>query len=339
MSTEENIKRLIQDNGISHWETANSYVFTCPRCNKSDKLWMYKSSGFFKCWVCAENSNFRGKPEYALCELLSLPITVVRQSIYGATDGPLQRISLELKDHWGDREEDDEEVFWIERQRIGFDWPPYYVDHTDPCFAPALKYLESRGLNIEIIKKYGIRYAVSENRVVFPYYLDGVVVGWQARWCGKAQVADLDTGELRDIPKALTTIQEDVVKNHVMFGENLSLVDHCVLTEGPIDALKCELAGGNVAALGKGVSDSQVEWIGARVRRLYLALDIDAAAEMARIKKVAHKLGLEVYLMTPPEHREDFGDCTFEEALGAFKSARKIGAGHLLLTLGDRIVY
>jgi len=339
MSTEENIRKLVKDNGISHWETSNSYVFTCPRCNKSDKLWMYKTSGYFKCWVCAENSNYRGKPEYAFCDLLNQPITLIRQAIYGATDGPLQRLTIELKDHWGDRDEDAEEVFWVEQQRTSFEWPPDYVDWQDPCFKKALEYLESRGLTIETVKKYDIRFAVPENRVVFPYVLNGVLVGWQGRWCGKAEVVDLDTGEIRSIPKALTTAQDDVIKNNVMFSSNLDVVDHCVLAEGPLDALKCELAGGNVAALGKGVSDSQIEWIGARVSKLYLALDLDAAAEMARIKKIAYKIGLEVYLMTPPNHREDFGDCTFEEAYESFKSAQKIRAGHLLVSLGKRMVY
>lgn len=332
----ENLRRFVKDSGIPHWESANSYVFTCPICRKADKLWMYKSSGWFSCWVCKE-SGFRGKPEFAFAELLGLRVGEIRESLYGPQAMGGGGLTIELADHFGDRESE-EEVFWAEKTYQGFDWPPFYVDRTHHLFAKGRKYLYGRGIDEQTIEKYDIRYSTAQNRVVFPYVLDGQLVGWQARVCGSNVVKDADTGDDVQIPKTLTTLQDGVQTSRVMFANNLTTVDHCVLTEGPIDALKCELAGGNVAALGKGVSEAQIDWISNRVSKLYLALDIDAGAEMTRIKKQALSRGMQVYLMVPPPHREDFGDCTLQEAYQAFKNATLQKAGQLILTVGSRLV-
>jgi hypothetical protein len=63
---------------------------------------------------------------------------------------------------------------------------------------------------------------------------------------------------MRKIPKILTTGPRDTV---LMFQDRLATSDHAIICEGPVDALKCHLVGGNVATMGKVVSSRQIEII------------------------------------------------------------------------------
>jgi hypothetical protein len=49
---------------------------------------MFKSDGRFVCWVCAETSGFKGRPEFALQELLGMSLSSIKEKIYGdSADG------------------------------------------------------------------------------------------------------------------------------------------------------------------------------------------------------------------------------------------------------------
>jgi len=164
-------------------------------------------------------------------------------------------------------------------------------------------------------------------------------MGWQGRYCGDTEKVDHSTGRTYKIPKAITTIQDNVAGKFVMFGDNLNTSDHCVLCEGPVDALKTELCHGNVAALGKGVSNAQIEWIADRVTTLYIALDPDAADEVIRIAREASNHGVRSKLMVPPKGKKDFGECDQLEAVQAFKDATPIGGNSIILNLGGSLSY
>lgn len=335
-SDPDRLKKFIETSGASFKQNAMSYIFSCPRCGKKEKVWIRKSDGYFRCYVCAENSNFKGRCEYALSEILSLSVHEISTALYGPATGPLQRLKLELEDHYGDREDDDDE-FWLPQERVPYDWPLMYLDANSKNFEKGRTYLYSRGISEDIIRKYDLRFSIAENRVVFPYVVEGVLVGWQARFCGKTEITDSTTGRVVKIPKTLTTVQDNILTSNVMFSSNLDTVNHCVLGEGPFDALKAELCGGNVASLGKGVTEGQIAHIAAKVSKIYLALDRDAGKDISRIKKIALKLGLQPFLMVPPDHREDFGDCTPEEVLECFKRSTPL-SGQLTLTIGQSLI-
>ncbi len=169
--------------------------------------------------------------------------------------------------------------------------------------------------------------------------IDGQLVGWQGRICGPTEKIDSATGRTYRVPKALTTLQEDIQSHYVMFGDNLTTSPHCVLGEGPMDALKADLCGGNVASLGKGVSQSQLHWISERVSKLYIALDPDAGPEIMRVVRDASALGMETWLMVPPKGKSDFGECSFEETYEAFQRAVRIKPTTLVINLGDCLVF
>jgi len=104
------------------------------------------------------------------------------------------------------------------------------------------------------------------------------------------------------------------------------------VTEGPVDAIKFHLCGGNVASCGKIVSDKQLEVIlESGVRKIYLALDPDAMPEM---RELAKKVDIPVFVIKVPKETEerclrsgkkaDFGECSYEEAANAFSNAEEI---------------
>jgi hypothetical protein len=117
-------------------------------------------------------------------------------------------------------------------------------------------------------------------------------------------------------------------KECFMFQDRLQGSKHAVLTEGPFDALKGHLVGGNVASMGKDVSARQLDIIvRSGVRALYVGLDRDAAKEVGRIVRDLHGT-LDLYRLLPPPHRDDLGECTMEEVAHQFHTAEPMGPAH-----------
>jgi len=128
-----------------------------------------------------------------------------------------------------------------------------------------------------------------------------------------------------------------------MFIDNVKEDDFIIVAEGPIDAIKFDLCGNSVATMGKIISEKQIELImERRPKKVYLALDDDAAPEM---RKLQSKLQVPVYKIDVPQSakerctsqnkKADFGECSFEECLEAFKNARQLNHLSTVLYLKD----
>jgi hypothetical protein len=308
------LKELIETGGIAFKEGAISFVFTCPRCSKARKLYLRKSDGRFVCFVCRETTRFQGKAEYALAEIYGRPIEEIRERLYGKKNQEFKAfLNLDLKDPY---ESYSEEEFGFEEPLPSVAIPPDFVDSNHLLFEKGRNYLLNRGINRECIEQYGIMYHPQWRTVVFPVIIDNELVGWQER-----SIAD-------NFRYTLKGFKKDRV---LMFQDRLNNSEHAVLCEGPVDAIKAHYCGGNVAAMGKGVSPQQLEIIKNKVKKLYIALDPDAATEIDKICRSMYDY-LEVYLMPPPKGRKDMGESTFEEALEQFKNAQKYcGQFHIYL--------
>jgi hypothetical protein len=115
-----------------------------------------------------------------------------------------------------------------------------------------------------------------------------------------------------------------------MFYDQIQNGGHIIICEGPFDAMKFHYCGGNIATLGKVVTDKQIELLLAKKpKAIYLGLDDDAVAEMTELR---NKLkGFPIYQLSVPQStinrcqligkKADFGECTFEEANFAFSTA------------------
>lgn len=331
------LELLIEQSGLSFRKRPTSYVLDCPRCGGKDKLYIRRSppDGKFVCWVCGEEERdghlFRGKPEWALTLLLGRPVREIQELLYGGSkdwaDGERSTVNLILPARYQDEDPPDE---FQEIPEVC--WPPDYLDHTFPAFVKAARYLWKRGIGFELVKKYDIRFHPATQRVVFPVKVGGRLLGWQGRYIHPTDYETEDGNQIH-LLKIVST-KGLAGGQALMFQDNLLGSEHAVLTEGPFDALKADLCGGNVAAMGKGVKQGQLKVLAdSGIKRLYLALDRDAAFETMRICRELSDNRIEFYHMPPADHRDDHGDSTLAEVRQQFETAERITPSRLFVHL------
>lgn len=299
------LSKFIKDAGISYKQTSNSYIFTCPRCSKRDKLYIRKQDGVFICFYCHENNHFSGKVEYALSEILNLSVGEIRQQLYQKEfvkrPAPLY---LDVQTNQEIVEENKQETF------MPLSWPfeSYPLDH--PYSVKGRAYLESRGIPLTIALQYRLRYFPQQSRVLFPVYHQHRLYGWQGRIVSNVQ------------PKVLSS--KNLPTSHlVMFEDRLQPRQPMVICEGPVDAIKAHLCGGNIATMGKMVGKNQIELLlSYQPSKIYLALDPDAANETNRLLQEFGEY--ECYLLWPSKGKKDLGELSFEEVYELFKEAPRL---------------
>jgi len=332
MAVDPNVLReVLTQSGLKFKQTSVSYVFDCVRCSGKQKLYIRKRDGRFVCWKCKETDNYQGKPEYALVDLLNLSLAEVKTALYGGSHVQVEvRLDLHLKDFFGDEDELDEDA--VEVPKV--DWPVSYYPIEAPESKKGARYMAGRGVPLALSRLYGLHYAPEKERVVFPIASGNELYGWQERLVVSTKWWDPE-GRERERPKILssTGIPRD---RTLMFVDRLKGYEHAVLCEGPVDAIKAHACGGNVCTMGKAVSQQQMNLLlNGGVKKLYLALDPDAADEMQRLA-YNHFDDVELYQMLAPEkgaEKSDLGAMDYSEVYDLFVGARRIEAGRLLFFL------
>lgn len=326
MALQEKIKSILDEGGVSYHQNTRSFILTCPRCNKPKKLYLRKTDGRFVCWVCKDVSGFSGKAEWCLTELIGTPVKELQVYLYGATNNQILLLDVEINDFF-----DEEDEFQAFQPEVLPEVMP------DPDFRPLAgtegeKYLLGRGIPLSVAEQYGIMYYPKRKSVVFPVASNSKLLGWQTRVVGPTRWFDEELQVEVRVPKAMTSV--GLKKDRTfMFGDRLSGVEHAILCEGPIDAIKAHLCGGNIATLGKVVSATQLNLLlYSGVKRLYLALDPDAFMEAG---KVLRELSgrIDVYDLRPPAQYSDLGDMPLEEVFELFKAAPKLYPQHIFMYL------
>jgi hypothetical protein len=300
----ESLKNVIISSGVSFRENGKSFIFECPRCNKRNKLYIDKKEGYFCCFRC-KSDGFKGRAEYALSELFSTPVNELKSKLYSGIHTQFNKIlELDLKDYFDYEESAEFTAPELPEMAVS----PNFVDNDHPSFQKGREYLiNQRGVSEDLIRHYDIQYSPSEQCVVFPVKVENKLVGWQLRGINR--------------PIKLTSKGLDKTKC-LMFQDNLNNSEHCVLAEGPISTIKAHLCGGNVASMGKDVSETQLKIITSRVKRVYLGLDPDAANVTERICRQLYG-EVEVNLLEPATGYEDLGDMSPQQVLEQFKCAKK----------------
>ncbi len=296
------LRDVLAEGGVSPvGHTRRSLIYVCPHCQKP-KLSFLKDTGQFVCWHCADSIGFQGKdPEVAVAALLGWEVPEARKLLGIDADTAQLRTTLSL----GAQVAPEADGFPV------ISWPYHYLPLSDPAAEAGVAYLEARGVPAGVAEQYGIRYSPQDQRVGFPVAVDGLLVGYQARTTGAATPKILSS---TNIPRNKVLMFEDRLCN---LGSS-----HAVLTEGPVDALKAHLFGGNVAAMGKVVSDSQLDvLVQVGVRKVYLALDPDAAVEMQRLVQRLDSRGLEVYQVDIPTQYKDLGEMSLQDAASVISDA------------------
>jgi hypothetical protein len=323
---------IVEGSGLSYDQNSVSWIFTCPRCGKAKKLYLRKRDGRFVCWRCKETDGFQGRAEYALSELLGEHVKDVAKKLYG--DVPLTAdlwIDVKLTDFFGDGDQLDDE---FEADEV-VQWPYDFYPIDAPEAHRGRGYLAGRGIPSIIAKEYDVRYCPVTRRVYFPVGANGNLFGWQGRLIIPHEY-EID-GEIKRVPKILSS--ENIKREHrLMFADRLRGSEHAVVTEGPFDAIKAHYCGGNVSTMGKAISPGQIELLRCcGVKKIYLALDPDAAEETQRL---VHELGgdVELYEMVPEGMgKVDIGALRFDEAYELFLNAPRIEPGRVFVFVDPRV--
>lgn len=327
------LQEFLAASGLRWKESKTSYIFTCPRCQKEEKLWMFKDTGTFICWHCAEIEGFKGRPEFALSDLTGVPVAKIRLTLYGDVLPPAELFfDFELVDWYSDDELHDEVPDQSKLQHLL--WPPDALPIDHLLARRGREYLQGRGISAELATAYDIRYSGPDTRVLFPVQYRGRLFGWQGRLIGQNEFVDPDTGVKSSIPKVMTTpgLKKDQT---VMFADRLERADQVIICEGPVDAIKCHfctpqlgVSAGNIATMGKLVSFAQINLIKySGAKRVYLALDPDADTETERLIKEFHGF-LDVYTMEVPRPHKDFGEMDVAEVVEVYRNARPANLNH-----------
>lgn len=320
---------LLKTEGLDFTNSSRSWVLDCPECGRH-KWAIRKMDGYSKCYRC--DADFKGFADYTLSVALKRPKSELSKLLYGvviSTQATEEVTEVERwVDHWSEMSDNDVEVVELRSWPSEMIHPPDHRELDTDLGAPGLAYLEGRGVPLAIAKEYGVRYDPVQERVIFPIVIEGVLRGWQGRLIRKVEYTD-KKGRKRELPKALT--EGEVGGKVLLFQDRLKGSEHGIITEGPFDALKCHLCGGNTATMGKSVTVDQLD-IYTRfygLRRLYLGLDEDAAEEMMCIvRELTWYEGMEVFHLATPAGREDLGGATMEEVLEAFRTAKPLNPGH-----------
>lgn len=164
----------------------------------------------------------------------------------------------------------------IEKRPVGL--PPEYIpisdDPTRFAVAPAVRYLNQRGIPPEAWSRFNIGYA-REGRYA-GYLIFPVMQGGECRYFTTRQAGN--TSDRKTLNPLADEQGRNVTKEDVLFGYDLCIGAPVVaLTEGPVSCMAFPYA---VAAMGKSYSIAQVRLLEALVhygtKEFVVALDSDA---------------------------------------------------------------
>lgn len=281
-------------------ETARSYILDCPACGGHKKLYIQKEDGRSACFKgkSAKCPRPGSDAAYALSLLSHMSIADVKKELYGQA----QQLGDEIRVSFDEPEE---------RQRKPLEpgtLPLDIMAIDDPNATPGLNYLLGRGLTLDVLKSQGVMYRPTTRMVIFPVILNNVLYGWQGR-------------AIDPVPKEkrMDNLPGEWKGRTVMFHQNIVGKEFAVVAEGPVSAMKFAKVGNYIATMGKEISSEQFKLLKeSGIKRLYIALDLDA---FDKIKKIRETLpGIHCFMVEVPKHREDFGDCTYDECMLAFNN-------------------
>lgn len=171
---------------------------------------------------------------------------------------------------------------------------PEMTDEFNLGFAPdpwdaLLNFLSSRGISAEVAAEAGLAskrdsggfYDRFRNRLMFPIRdRDGNTVGFGGRALGDAQPKYLNTAQTLIFDKSSLVYGLDRAKDAIREK------DEVVIVEGYMDAITAHQFGFRnvVASMGTALTEAQVAQIKRGSNRIVLALDADAAGQMATLR-------------------------------------------------------
>lgn len=310
---ETKLKKLLTENGYDFSENDRSIITTCPQCSKAKHMYLFKETGNGKCMKCGTTYS----PQ---AFVVAVAVCTFAEAYKILESG--ERVEA--------------------HKRLSFGTSTSKTAGTRPSLTPIVLpsnfFPLKRDFAIEgyeymrdnrkledldtLIEWYDLMYCPSMKRVIFPIRQDGVMAGWQGRdITGRSELRYLSPSGFQ---------KAKVLLGYDMLNTGDPPADHIILTEGPIDMLKVAFLENAVCTMGKEISQTQLDLIrDLPNNEVVLALDPDAFMVFDKLA-AEFKPEKNVTLMTPPEGKKDFGECSKREVAEAFKNRKIYTKGSML---------
>lgn len=309
------VEKYFNQKKIRYTQNTTEWIIrTCPFCGGTsnrggkqhvNKLYISKDTKQFFCQICQAGAGQN------LIHLIAEFEDDTYNSAYERIRGKIPRLPDlidESKDILVDGSSPKSYTKVIKYDLPSIDLPPNFYNFCRPhkLNLDGFYYLKSRGIdNVNLIRAFDLRYCPEMQRVIFPVYINGKVVGWQGR-----DITNKWQSE-RSYPKALTS--KGFYKSRMLYGYHLVEDKRSVMiTEGPIDAIKGYLCNA-VAVFGKTLSETQLELLKKmpNLKEITVALDPEETQSTSTMCKKLVPF-FDVYTIEIPKDT-DIGDYTPEQ--------------------------
>lgn len=314
VDVEKFFSEIAEQNNLLFKVTKRSLILKCPNCGKS-KLYFDKSKGNFRCF--SGSCGITGQAEKLASLILNISYEEAK-ALLNNDSRPVEPIKGLIEGGIIDLFVDKPQKITKEAL-LPIETPGHFLSLEDEKSVEGLKYLENRGIPYDIAIKYKILYSPIYRRVIFPIVKDGLLYGYQGRAIDKV------------LPGQRMRNNEGFQKGRAfMFLDNAKSTEHVIVAEGPVDAIKFDQCGGNIASMGKDLTKDQINALNSLPsKKIYWALDDDAKNMIREYAKDVDKVS---YVVTVPQaakarilasgkDKADFGECTYAECMEAISMA------------------
>lgn len=189
----------------------------------------------------------------------------------------------------------------------------------------AMEYLtKKRKLTIETIRRHNLMFAESgkyENRIIIPYYSNGIIIGMNSRYIG-----DCESGF-----RYRYMLNKERFSDYFYNWESLSDKKYCILVEGPFDLMYMTQCGyeNTISTLNTSIREGHLKKL-SKFKRIIFCFDTDIeslAGQNAVLKHASTILEkfptIEILKATLPNGK-DPNECSTDELRFVFGHLRKI---------------
>lgn len=309
------IKRILDGNNIVDVieeflplkKAGNNYSTRCPfHKEKTPSFMVSPDKQIFHCFGCGESGDS-----------ISFLMKYKNYTFVEASEYLAKKAGIVLEERISTKKYNENKQLADRLYKINREAALYYYKNLRK-YPEVINYLNSRKLDINVIKKFGIGYAINQwdnllkyltargyteedilktgliiknqkrssyydrfrNRVMFPIFdIKGRIIGFGGRVLDDSLPKYLNSPETLIFNKGYNLYGLNIAKEAV---RNRSFI----LVEGYMDVIKMHTYGYNttVAALGTSLTDNQIKLMKRYSKNFYIALDSDNAGQKAALK-------------------------------------------------------